>query len=174
LRKEKEEGDNMKTNKEWTKNLKNKIITEDVIDMVLFSLNKRAKNCREKKKENYQKSQNVYGKWKEIYHNACKKYKEKEMEYYEEKSYVLKTLFKPIEKHKIHGQIYLFYKISEKAHSYHMPVFTEEEQNLCAGLVEKELENFETDGKDILELASVPFCRKVIKLIEEGNFEFRR
>lgn len=39
----------MKINKEYSKNLKNKIITSDMLYDSIFSLNKRAKNCRDKK-----------------------------------------------------------------------------------------------------------------------------
>lgn len=38
----------MKTPEEYKRNLKNKIITEDMLVHALFSVNKRAKNCRDK------------------------------------------------------------------------------------------------------------------------------
>ena len=41
----------MKTPKEYTKNLKNGIITEDMIVDCLYSVNKRAKNYRDKERQ---------------------------------------------------------------------------------------------------------------------------
>lgn len=39
----------MKISKEYSENLKNKIITPNMLYDSIFSLNKRAKNCREQK-----------------------------------------------------------------------------------------------------------------------------
>ena len=41
----------MKTPKEWSKNLKKRLVTEDMLEAALFSVNKRAKNWRDKKRE---------------------------------------------------------------------------------------------------------------------------
>lgn len=41
----------MKTSTEYTKNLKNKIITSDMLYDSIFSLNKRAKNNRDMKNQ---------------------------------------------------------------------------------------------------------------------------
>ena len=41
----------MKAPKTYTENLKNKIITQDMLCDCLFSVNKRAKNCRDKIRE---------------------------------------------------------------------------------------------------------------------------
>jgi hypothetical protein len=41
----------MRTPKDWTKNLKDGIITEDMLGAALYSVNKRAKNWRDKKRE---------------------------------------------------------------------------------------------------------------------------
>ena len=73
----------MKTPKEWTKNLENGIITEEMLDAALYSVNKRAKNCRDQKRE--------YRHRYDKYHNADR-YKEKEAEYYGQKEKLLSVL----------------------------------------------------------------------------------
>lgn len=50
----------MRTPPEYTKNIKNRIITEDMLIAALYSVNKRAKNYRDKKREAKQK---YYGKY---------------------------------------------------------------------------------------------------------------
>lgn len=39
----------MRTPQEWTKNLENGTISEEMLDAALYSVNKRAKNCRDQK-----------------------------------------------------------------------------------------------------------------------------
>ena len=41
----------MQTPKEYTKNIKNKLLTTNMVIECLFSVNKRAKNCRDKERE---------------------------------------------------------------------------------------------------------------------------
>lgn len=73
----------MKTPKEWTQNLENGIITEEMLDAALYSVNKRAKNCRDQKRQ--------YSHRYDKYHNADR-YAEKESEYYEQKEKLLSAL----------------------------------------------------------------------------------
>ena len=48
----------MTTKNEHKKNLENGIITEEMLELVLYSLNKRAKNCRDQKNKYYKKGKN--------------------------------------------------------------------------------------------------------------------
>lgn len=50
----------MKTPAEFTKNLKEKVITEEMLEKALFSVNKRAKNYRDKKREYNRKYASAY------------------------------------------------------------------------------------------------------------------
>ena len=73
----------MRTPQEWIRNLENGIITEEMLDAALYSVNKRAKNCRDQKRE--------YSRRYDKYHNA-ERYEEKESEYYNQKEKLLSAL----------------------------------------------------------------------------------
>lgn len=73
----------MRTPQEWAKNLENGTITEEMLDAALYSVNKRAKNCRDQKRE--------YSHRYDKYHNA-ERYEEKESEYYSQKEKLLSAL----------------------------------------------------------------------------------
>ena len=109
----------MKINKEYSKNLKNKIITSNMLYDSIFSLNKRAKNCRDKK--------NQYS-WTKYYYG----YFEKMNEYYNQKDFLIKKFLKPklIHKQKIesyYGEtkyLYFLYYEMPKG-SFHSPITKE-------------------------------------------------
>lgn len=77
----------MKTPKEYTNYLKNKVITTDMLVDCLFSVNKRAKNCRDKEREYREK-------YRHDRYGTEEKYREKKEEYYSQKEKLL-NLFKP-------------------------------------------------------------------------------
>lgn len=81
----------METPKEYSKNLKNKILTTDMLVDCLFSVNKRAKNCRDKEREYRDKNRNHYYTDK---YDTEEKYREKKEEYYSQKEKIL-SLFTP-------------------------------------------------------------------------------
>ena len=81
----------METPKEYSKNLKNKIFTTDMLVDCLFSVNKRAKNCRDKEREYRDKNRNHYYTDK---YNTEEKYRKKKEEYYSQKEKIL-SLFTP-------------------------------------------------------------------------------
>lgn len=81
----------METPKEYSKNLKNNILTTEMLIDCLFSVNKRAKNCRDKEREYRDKFRGCrlgdkYG--------TEEKYREKKEEYYSQKEKIL-ALFTP-------------------------------------------------------------------------------
>lgn len=80
----------MKTPKEFSDNLKNNIITEEMLELALWSVNKRAKNWRDKKRE--------YRGFYDKYHNY-ERCQEEETKMYEKKGIFL-SLLKPICIHK--------------------------------------------------------------------------
>lgn len=81
----------METPKEYTKNLKNNILTTEMLIDCLFSVNKRAKNCRDKEREYRDKFRGCrYG----DKYGTEEKYREKKEEYYSQKEKIL-NLFTP-------------------------------------------------------------------------------
>jgi len=83
----------MEIPKEFLSNMEGRVITEEMLELTLQSINKRAKNCRDKKKEYYLKGKKT---GYEIDFNTSDKYKEEEREYYLQKVFLLKELLKPI------------------------------------------------------------------------------
>ena len=81
----------MRTPKEYTENLQNHIITDDMLEAALFSVNKRAKNWRDKKREYKQR-------WYDKYHNV-EKAEAEEKKMYAKKDKLLSQL-EPICIHK--------------------------------------------------------------------------
>ena len=73
----------MKTPKEFQNNLKQGIITRDMLAACLYSVNKRAKNCRDKERQ-YRSRYGYYDKY-----DTAEKYMEKKNEYYSQKDKML-------------------------------------------------------------------------------------
>ena len=87
----------MKTPKEYTDNIAKRIITPQMLSDCLFSVNKRAKNCRDKAREYgqyYRGNRYAYDKY-----NTIEEYNEKKEAYYEQKD-ILLSIAKPVEIHK--------------------------------------------------------------------------
>lgn len=84
----------MRTPKKYNDNIKNGMITADMLADCLFSVNKRAKNCRDKE-SNYRGFRNDY------YGNE-EKYRQQKEKYYEQKEKML-ALLKPT---CIHREVY--------------------------------------------------------------------
>ena len=157
----------MKTNKEYKDNLKNKIITSDMLYDSLFSLNKRAKNCRDQKNRYYRS---------EYYWD----YVNKMNAYYDQKDFLLKSLLKPT---LIHQQIatnyygirnvlyFLFFEMEQG--TFHLPIDTEYAENGKHGLkIERIQDDFYTQGKSVETLLSVQFVKKLISLVKTNDFKY--
>lgn len=203
----------MKTPKEYSDNLKQKIITKDMLVDCLFSVNKRAKNCRDKEQE-YREFYRYMPYVRDKYHSVAS-YREKKNEYYEQKDKLL-TLIQPTCIHLeetsrkrrirdyepeyrkfarkgkyIHDggyfddrtyeyicfidilepvkRYYLFYDFG--AYSFHSPI-DEEQLSFYKHLEVKKIGQLKTKGKEIGELISVQFVKKVIELIESGVYTY--
>lgn len=198
----------MKTPKTYVALVKKGIITKTMLAECLFSVNKRAKNCRDKEadyRRYYRQSRYAYDK----YGNE-ERYREKKQEYYRQKELLL-SLVKPDcihmetvrkrnryydydkeykekdkkamyrnhyydyeEKRTVRfadviedvDQYYLFYDFGD--YSFHTPIAAD---SLTAypELDIIKINNLDTHGKDITELLSTQFVRKVIALIETGQ-----
>ena len=199
----------MRTPKEYSENLKNGIITAEMLEACLFSVNKRAKNCRDKIRE-YRRNRYFTG------YEYIEKYDEKKDEYYSMKDHLL-TVLKPKCIHKeeqfhkrriydyeksykkhlkkgnyIHSnyyfdherdryvdfidiperefKYYLFYELGD--HSFHTPIpFPIPDE--YSRLELKEIDSLITHGLEFTELVSMQFVRKVLQLIESGDYEFK-
>lgn len=208
----------MVTPTEWKNNLKNNIVTLEMFDAALFSVNKRAKNCRDQKR-NYKFDR---------YGNGIK-YAEKESEYYAQKEKLL-SYIKPncihiehlgfekaervfdyeanfddklvsafvrgeicwsncfVDRNKYYDydyyydapqtyffdksdfsrekiQYYLFYDLGE--HSYHTPIKFEDVKKYDLYVID--IDRLQTHGKEIDELCSTSFVKKILEVLESGN-----
>lgn len=74
----------MRTPKEYTQNLKQKIITKQMLADCLYSVNKRAKNCRD--------SEYKYTHYVQDHYGNANKYRKKKLEYYGMKRILLSVL----------------------------------------------------------------------------------
>ncbi len=197
----------MKTKKTYLENVKNGIITEEMLSECLFSVNKRAKNCRDKAK--------IY----RHQYDYAQKYIEQRDKYYEQKE-ILLSVVTPTEVHfeqvkrrdyiddrygspcegdklldikecwdnslhekyqiyiieEITTNIFLYYKIGN--YSFHTPLLfnaSAEQANdvmvKYGSLPHKEV-SLITCGHSITELISMQFVRKVIELIQSGNYTY--
>lgn len=110
----------MQTPKEWSENLKNSIITEEMLGAAAYSVNKRAKNCRDQKRE--------YRHRYDKYHTA-ERYEAKEQEYYRQKEQLL-SVVQPI---CIHCEHQGYEKI--RHYDYEQGFYENLARCLCAGAI---------------------------------------
>ncbi len=160
----------MRTPKEYIELIDKKIITTEIVATVLYSLNKRAKNWRDKNKEDYKKAKQIRN-WNllsDSYDDKVEKYPV--LEYYKKKDYLLISLFKPQMLHLINGVEYLYYKVHNS--EFHLPGYIFELYGFIVpqGLAVKEVTDFSTQGEYIFNLLSVQFCNRVIDLVKTGAF----
>ena len=188
-------------------NLKERKITSQMLAECIFSVNKRAKNCRDKERKYRSYIYDCY--------NAEEQYKEKKLEYYRQKEILLSVLtpvcihaenlgyarirvydYEPeYEKHisefiwknsywdeelgvevwfgdyidKEHPlyKYYLFYEVGD--YNFHIPIdknILREYENLPV----KDIGQLFTYGKQISELISTQFIKRVIELIQGKSY----
>lgn len=160
----------MVTPSEYKELLKKRTLTTEMIATIIYSLNKRAKNWRDRNMEAYKKAKKIRN-WNLLTDNtdrSSEKYPV--LNYYKMKDYILLTLFEPSAVHVIDGVEYLFYKIHNS--EFHFPGYMYELYGLNTpeGLPVKTITDFSTAGEEIEKLVSVQFCKKVIELIKSGDF----
>lgn len=205
----------MRTPTQYTKNLKNKIITEAMLIDCLYSSNKRAKNYRDKAREYRAYFRNNYYAY-DKYDNVGKCNSKKE-EYYSQKEKLL-SIVQPTCIHKEHfgyekrriydyepdykknrknfvwencffdreqerevwfGDVlkydepiyhyYLFYDLNGSK-TFHSPINESEIKNYNLNIVDVDL--IETEGHEIDDLISNQFVKKVIEIIESGEYTY--
>lgn len=154
----------MKTTKEFRKNLKDRILTEEMLGSAIYSVNKRAKNMRDQQ-EYYRIKRLNDPDWYDKFHNE-KKYKRKKQEYYRKKEKLLSVLVPACIHVDDNNNYFLYYQCGE--FSFHKPI----QKSQCSkyNLEIIQIKDFYTFGKDIHELLSVQFVDKILRLIDEGDY----
>lgn len=179
----------MRTPKEYTTNLKNNIITAEMLADCIYSVNKRAKNYRDKADEyrkmrydTYNNEEKNRDKMKEMY-----SYKEKFLELLTpvcvHEKVIHKThrvfysdeyVYDPIEDIDYHIEEYEIYeyfelyKVADK--SFHKPLGKYSYREEFKTDLPIEEIDFTTFGQDITDLISLNFVKKVLELIESDNY----
>lgn len=85
----------MKTPIKYKEALKNNIITFEMLEQALYSINKRAKNCRDKAQEYYKIFDRQYRNYLSPYYTAYQQQEEKMREYYKYKDFLLENCLVP-------------------------------------------------------------------------------
>lgn len=212
----------MRTPSVWNKKLQQNIITEEMLEVALYSVNKRAKNWRDKKREYRHYWYDKYDNAGKAEANEHKMYAlkekmlgfikptcihqefggyEKERIYDYEQNFPSKFIksalndeivwvnsyverddwgycdseetwfFDRIDKSKSISRWYLWYIVG--GHTFHTPIEEKDvEKYTKQGLEIIKISTLNTSGENVLELASMPFVKKVVALIESGNAIF--
>jgi len=174
----------MKTSKHYMDCINNRTITEEIIEACLYSVNKRAKNHRDRAREaEYRYRYDYYGvginermKMEEMYNMkdtmletlspVCAHYVERDYKVPSEAPYDC------CETYDSYKECFLLYKIGN--HTFHTPVDEDDEYYqsfIKSGKVE-ELHDFTTYGADVSDLISMQFVKKLVRLIEIGNYTY--
>lgn len=162
----------MKTKKIFTQNLQKGIITAEMLGMAIYSMNKRAKNCRDRQayyRELRISSRYCHSYYYDKYHSEEQSRIKKE-EYYSKKEELL-SIIKPVAIHILkhndyYTEYFLFYKIGD--YSFHSPI-SESDANQ-SDLEKTILDSLITYGKDINDLLSCQFVDKMLSLIHTGKY----
>gem|GEM_PF-1829493 len=161
----------MKTPKVYIELVNRRVLTTEMIATVIYSLNKRAKNWRDKNPEQYgraKKERNFALLKGGDLDSIVRKYKV--LQYYRKKDFILLSLFEPTKIHLIDGVEYLYYEVYMS--DFHLPGYIYElyGYETVGGLKTVEVKDFFTKGESVSGLVSVQFCDAVIDLINSNDF----
>jgi hypothetical protein len=162
----------MKTPDYFIEKVNCNIITAEMIAAIIYSLNKRAKNWREKNPEKYREAKKI----RTLSLIEGKTFSKEQLKTYEvldlywKKDMLLLKLFEPTCIHIINGIEYLLYEVHNS--DFHLPgyIFELFHSKSIPQLRVKKLESFETHGEDPSHLVSLNFCNEVVRIIQEGNY----
>lgn len=160
----------MVTPRRFKENIQNGRITEEMLALALYSINKRAKNARDKR--NQYKAELGFSRSQYIWNNI-REYEGKMQYYYELKDDML-SIVEPTCIHESegrHGKEYFFY-YEIGGYKFHKPVqdMAQIEKNLEKNIVN--IGELTTYGHTINDLLSVQFVESLHALIRKGNFEY--
>ncbi len=149
-----------------------RVITTEILASVIYSLNKRAKNWKQKYPEKYRHAKRIRN------YDLCTVesdyYDRKDpypvLEYYKKKDYILMTMFKPEMIHVIDGVEYLYYRVHRS--DFHLPGYIYELYGLKSlpPLSVKVVDDFSVSGEEEELLLSLQFCNRVFDIIKDGDF----
>lgn len=155
----------MKTPKTFENNLKAGIITPEMLSACLYSVNKRAKNCRDKVREIRNKRMLCFY-WCDKYDNEGKN-EEKEAEYYNMKEVMLSLLVPKCVHKNSHDEYFLYYEVN--GYSFHSPIlppYIDKTLNII------DIGDLVTYGSEISNLISIQFCKKLVNLINSKEYKY--
>lgn len=195
----------MKTPKEYTDSLKKGILTKNMLGDCLYSINKRAKNHRDKERsyrnghclynyeDDYREKKEKCYRQKEtilrLFEPSCihkethtrrtriYEYDEEFDKYYFSNNYIYENSYYDKETHQViqfvdvmlpYDSYYLFYDFGK--YSFHSPI-NEECLNQYSSLEIRDIGVLVTYGKDIHELLSCQFIKKVIDMIDKKEYQ---
>lgn len=156
----------MKTPTRFKINLENRILTEEMLALAIFSMNKRAKNMRDKQAM-YRTLRYDNKFWIDNY-NYEEKYKDKKEEYYWKKEKLLSLLSPKCVHRDAKNNLFLYFECF--SHGFHQPIHENQLKNYDLKIVD--IGDFHTFGKDIQDLVSVQFVDRIIQLIDEDDYVF--
>ena len=172
--------DKIITTKEINKTLKKGIVTPEILGYAAYSVNKRAKNWRDKEAE-YRNIRRSHYYWNDKYDNEGKA-REKKEEYYGLKESICQ-MFQPSKVHSLTQwrwdreleeeypveKHFLYYEFG--GFSFHQPVEGDIERFKLP--VEQLDDDFETYGADINELMSMQMVNKIMNGIKKGEYQLQ-
>lgn len=169
----------MRTPKDFSNNIKQNIITEDMLGACLYSVNKRAKNWRDYVRQLHSELDHVrmlYGaqgveyQWNNIHRAECTR-----DQYYEYKDLLL-SLVDPVAIHMESDtasddskRYYLFYRVGD--FSFHRPL-DKKDLDKYLELPQDDIGTLNTHGHEIQDLISVQFVMKVLDVIRRGQYTY--
>lgn len=168
-----EKGKVMRTPKEYTNNLNRKIITPDMLGAALYSVNKRAKNYRDRQAE-YREIRQSCRMWGEYYYDRYDnetKCRLKKEEYYNYKDELLSVITPTcIHKEKNRDGVYLFYDMGN--YSFHSPIAVSEVRSKYPDIEIVQITDLQTYGKCVTELVSMQFVKKMLDVVKSGDYKY--
>ena len=172
--------DKIISTKEINRYLKNGIVTPEILGYAAYSVNKRAKNWRDKESE-YRDIRRHNRYWYDKYDNEGKA-REKKEEYYGYKERICQ-MFKPTKVHSLTlwrwnrdlqenlpiEKYFLYYEFG--GFSFHQPIDGDVETFKLP--VEELYDDFGTYGADINELMSMQMVNKIMNGIKKGEYQLQ-
>ena len=168
------------TTKEINKVLNTGFVTPNIVGYAAYSVNKRAKNWRDKESE-YRQIRRRNHFWYDKYDNEGKA-KEKKQYYYDIKEKICQ-MFQPTKIHSLKQRRWSYYDYEETIVTvyflcyeigdffFHQPIDNIKSFNLP---IEELNENFETHGDDINHLMSMQMVNKILNGIENGVYKIKK
>ena len=165
----------MRTPKNYITNLSNGIITKEMLGMAIYSVNKRAKNYRDEEKYYREAYKNPFFFAR---HNYLQISRERKENLYDIKDEFLSFL-DPSGVQTIIRQTYkgskkeYYYTYTVGSFRFHHPISKKAYKEFIKNnpdIVPQKSIDLKTYGRDIHELLSLQFAKKILKVMQTGNY----